>query len=353
MNKLAKIQKLLAKKQMEAVLVTSEFNRRYVSGFTGTSGMALLLPNNAFFITDFRYTEQATKETEGYEVIKHQGSIFAEVERLLKANDIKELCFEEDYVTVAEFKMMEQAFSTLLKPLSGFFEAMREVKTEAELKAIQTACEIADAAFEHILGFIKVGMTEIEVSNELEFFMRRNGATGSSFDTIVASGYRSALPHGVASNKKIADGDFVTMDYGCYYGGYCSDMTRTIALGEPDAKLKEIYQITLAAELKVIEAIKPGMSGVEADKIARDYITSFGYGEAFGHSLGHGIGLEIHEGPNLSVKSPQMLIPGNVVTDEPGIYLPKIGGVRIEDDLLITETGCSVLTQAPKELIIL
>ncbi|MBC1521094.1 aminopeptidase P family protein [Listeria aquatica] len=353
MDKLSKIQGSLQKANYQAVLVTSEYNRRYVSGFTGTSGVALLLPDKAYFITDFRYTEQAAKQAVGYEIVKHTGPIFETVNELLKKNGVTTLHFEESYVTVAEFKLMQQTFQAELAPIQGFFETMREVKTEAEMKEIRTACEIADAAFSHIIKYMKVGMKEIEVSNELEFFMRRNGATSSSFDTIVASGLRSALPHGVASDKVIEEGDFVTMDYGCYYNGYCSDMTRTVAMGEPDSKLKEIYQITLDAQLKVIEALKPGITGIEADKIARDHIASFGYGEAFGHSLGHGIGLEIHEGPNLSMKSEKALVPGNVVTDEPGIYLPEIGGVRIEDDLLITETGNEVLIHSPKELIVL
>ncbi|WP_239254153.1 M24 family metallopeptidase [Listeria ilorinensis] len=354
MTKLANIQKAISEKNLEAVLVTSEYNRRYVSGFTGTSGVALLTPEKAYFITDFRYTEQAAKQAIGYEIVQHTGPIFETVEELLKQNGVRQLAFEADYVTVSAFQGMESTFSASLEPLKGFFEGMRQIKSADEMKAIRTACEIADQAFDHILGFIKVGITELEVSNELEFFMRKQGATSSSFDTIVASGLRSALPHGVASDKKIEQGDFVTMDYGCYYNGYCSDMTRTISIGEPsNPKLKEIYQITLDAQLKVIDALKPGMSGIEADKIARDHIASFGYGDAFGHSLGHGIGLEIHEGPNLSMKSPQKLVPGNVVTDEPGIYLPGIGGVRIEDDLLITETGNEVLIHSPKELILL
>ncbi|MBC6314604.1 M24 family metallopeptidase [Listeria grandensis] len=353
MTKLAKIQALLTDHKIEAILVTSDYNRRYVADFTGTTGMALITPKKAFFITDFRYTEQAAKQALGYEIRQNKGPIFETVEGIISELGIKVLSFEEAYVTVAEHKLMQSYFSAKLEPFSDLLEAMRKVKTASELSAIKTACEIADAAFKHILTFIKPGLTELEVSNELEFFMRRNGASGSSFDTIVASGLRSALPHGVASDKIIEVGDFVTMDYGCYYNGYCSDMTRTIAIGEPSPKLKEIYAVTLEAQLKVIEALKPGMTGIEADAIARDHIASKGYGEAFGHSLGHGIGLEIHEGPNLSIKSPNVLVPGNVVTDEPGIYLPGIGGVRIEDDILITEAGNEVLTHSSKELIIL
>ena len=196
-------------------------------------------------------------------------------------------------------------------------------------------------------------MTEIELANQLDFFMRSQGATSVSFETIVASGVRSAMPHGVASEKQIAQGDLITLDFGCYYNGYVSDMTRTFALGDPGEKLKEIYNIVLEAQLKVTEAAKPGISGIELDAVARDHIASYGYREAFGHSTGHGIGLEIHEGPNVSFRSEKAFVPGNVITNEPGIYLPGIGGVRIEDDLLITETGNKVLTHSPRELIIL
>ncbi|MDT0109271.1 aminopeptidase P family protein [Listeria booriae] len=353
MTKLAKIQAILTDKKMDAILVTSDYNRRYVADFTGTTGMALITPNKAFFITDFRYTEQAAKQAVGYKIRQNKGPILDTVEEIIAEQKLKTVFFEEAYVTVAEHNLMQSSFSATLEPFSDILEDMRKVKTADELSAIKTACEIADAAFTHILTFIKPGLTELEVSNELEFFMRRNGASGSSFDTIVASGVRSALPHGVASDKIIEVGDFVTMDYGCYYNGYCSDMTRTIAIGEPSEKLKEIYAITLEAQLKVIDALRPGLTGIEADAIARNHIASKGYGEAFGHSLGHGIGLEIHEGPNLSVKSPNVLVPGNVVTDEPGIYLPSIGGVRIEDDILITEAGNEVLTHSSKELIIL
>jgi Xaa-Pro aminopeptidase len=227
------------------------------------------------------------------------------------------------------------------------------IKTDAEIKILKVAADIADAAFKYILDFIRPGKTELEVSNELEFFMRRAGATSSSFDTIVASGYRSALPHGVASDKVIEIGDIVTMDYGCYYNGYVSDITRTVAVGEPDAKLREIYDVVLEAQLRGMAGIKPGLTGKQADAITRDYITEKGYGEYFGHSTGHGIGLEVHEGPGLSKKSDIILEPGMVVTCEPGIYIPGLGGVRIEDDTLITNELNEALTHSTKELIIL
>ena len=234
----------------------------------------------------------------------------------------------------------------------GLIEELREVKDEEEVAIIEKACAIADQGFAFVLEMIKPGMTEIEVANQLDFFMRSKGASAVSFETIVASGLRSAMPHGVASHKVIEKGELITLDFGCYYEGYVSDMTRTFAIGiQP--KLKEIYDIVLEAQLKVLAEAKPGLTGIQLDAIARDHIASYGYGDAFGHSTGHGIGLEIHEGPNVSFRADKQFVPGNVITDEPGIYLPGIGGVRIEDDLLITAEGNRVLTHAPKELIIL
>lgn len=238
-------------------------------------------------------------------------------------------------------------------PVSGVVEKLRLIKTESEIKILKEAADIADAAFKHILEFIRPGVTELEVSNELEFFMRKAGAISSSFDIIVASGYRSALPHGVASDKIIETGDFVTLDFGAYYKGYVSDITRTVAVGKPDDKLKEIYGIVLEAQLRGLAGIKPGMTGKEADALTRNFIAQKGYGENFGHSTGHGIGLEVHEGPALSIKSDTVLEPGMVVTVEPGIYIPGLGGVRIEDDTLITKDHNETLNHSTKELIIL
>jgi Xaa-Pro aminopeptidase len=305
-------------------------------------------------VTDFRYTEQAAKQAQGYEIVQNAGPIFDEVARICHEEEINALAFEETQVSFAEYTVLEDIIEeSALVPIAGMIENLREVKDETEIATIQQACHIADQAFSHILKMVRPGMTEIEVANQLDFFMRSLGATSVSFETIVASGVRSAMPHGVASDKIIEQGDLITLDFGCYYNGYVSDMTRTFAIGDPGEKLKEIYQIVLDAQLQVLKAAKPGMTGIELDAVARDYIASFGYGEAFGHSTGHGIGLEIHEGPNVSFRAEKAFVPGNVITDEPGIYLPGIGGVRIEDDLLITETGNKVLTHSPKELIIL
>lgn len=351
--KLKKLRQSLQQADLPALLVTSAYSRRYLTGFTGTAGVAVITADEAFFITDFRYTEQANDQIEGYEIIEQKTTLIEAVAQLVEDKQLTKLGFEQDAMTYAEYDRYANALKAELVPTSGLVEKIRLIKTEDELTIIKQACKIADDAYEHILTFIKPGMTELEVSNELEFFMRKQGATSSSFDIIVASGTRSALPHGVATDKVIESGDFVTLDFGAYYNGYVSDVTRTLAVGEPSDKLKEIYQVVLDSQLLALEKIKPGMTGKEADAISRDYIASKGYGEAFGHSLGHGIGLEVHEGPGLSSRSDVVLEPGMVITIEPGIYLPGIGGVRIEDDALVTETGVEKLTHTSKELVIL
>nr|WP_263325756.1 Xaa-Pro peptidase family protein [Neobacillus sp. Marseille-Q6967] len=353
MEKLDKLRAGFQEHGIDGILITSEYNRRYLTNFTGSAGVALISRDRALFITDFRYTEQAAKQCQGYDIVKHPGTIHDEVAIQAKNLGIKKLGFEEDHVTFSTYKAYEKLIESELVPVSGLIEKLRLIKTDAEIKILKVAADIADAAFKHILDFIRPGKTELEVSNELEFFMRKAGATSSSFDIIVASGHRSALPHGVASEKVIESGDFVTLDFGAYYNGYVSDITRTVAVGQPDQKLKEIYEIVLEAQLRGMAGIKPGMTGKEADALTRDYITEKGYGDYFGHSTGHGIGLEVHEGPALSFRSDIVLEPGMIVTVEPGIYIPGLGGVRIEDDTIITKDHNEALTHSTKELIIL
>ncbi|WP_010093216.1 M24 family metallopeptidase [Ornithinibacillus scapharcae] len=351
MEKLAKIRKSLQELNLDALLVASPINRRYVTGFTGTAGIAIISADEAVFITDFRYTEQAANQAKGFTVIEHKQLIEEEVKAQLDRLKVKRLGFEKNHITYATYDKYNELFDAELVPTSEIVEKIRLIKTPDELAILKKAAQIADAAFEHILGYIKPGIKEIEVSNELEFFMRKQGATQSSFDTIVASGFRSAMPHGVASTKEIQAGELVTLDYGALYEGYVSDITRTVAVGDISDELKKIYDTVLEAQLKGVNGIKPGMTGIEADALTRDYITEQGYGEYFGHSTGHGIGLEVHEGPGLSFRSDIKLEPGMVVTVEPGIYIPNVGGCRIEDDIVITETGNERLTTSRKELI--
>ncbi|EOL47827.1 proline dipeptidase [Enterococcus caccae ATCC BAA-1240] len=353
MVRVNKLRELMRKNDLSGFLITSPYNLRYLTNFTGTTGLAVITLDKAFFVTDFRYTEQAAKQAQGFEIIQNSGPIYDEVVGIAEKEQLANIAFEETFISFAEYSLLEEITPCDLIPVAGLVEELREVKDEEEIAIIEKACSIADMGFKHILTVIKPGMTEIEIANQLDFYMRSLGASGVSFETIVASGVRSAMPHGVASQKVIEKGDLITLDFGCYYEGYVSDMTRTFAIGEPNSKLKDIYQIVLEAQLKVLDEAKPGLTGVQLDAIARDHIASYGYGDAFGHSTGHGIGLEIHEGPNVSFRAEQQFVPGNVITDEPGIYLPGLGGVRIEDDLLITKEGNRVLTHSPKELIIL
>lgn len=352
--KLEKIRNRFKELSIDGLLITSDYNRRYMTGFTGTAGVAVISEQKAVFITDFRYTEQAAKQIQGYDIIQHTGPIIEEVAKAVRDLGIERLGFEQDHLTYQAYASYKKALSGAeFVPVSGAVEKLRLIKSPSEINILKEAAEIADAAYKHILTYVKPGLKEIEVANELEFFMRKQGAVSSSFDIIVASGYRSALPHGVASDKIIEKGDFVTLDFGAYYKGYCSDITRTFAVGEPSDELKKIYAIVLEAQLRGMNGIKPGMTGKEADALTRDYIKAQGYGDYFGHSTGHGLGMEVHEGPALSFRSDTVLEQGMIVTVEPGIYVAGLGGVRIEDDIVITENGNESLTYSPKELIIL
>ncbi|WP_078545809.1 M24 family metallopeptidase [Litchfieldia alkalitelluris] len=353
MGKLEKLREGFKEYGIDGLLVTNSYNRRYMTGFTGTAGVVLISETKSVFITDFRYVEQASEQIEGFEVVQHTGQLIDEVAKQAVDMGIKKLGFEQDDLSFSTYSSYNNTTEAELVPVSNAVEKLRLIKSESEIKILKEAAEIADAAYTHILGYIRPGISELDVSNELEFFMRKQGAVSSSFDIIVASGVRSALPHGVATDKIIEKGDFVTLDFGAYYKGYCSDITRTLAVGTPSDELKNIYNIVLEAQLRGMDGIKPGLTGKQADALTRDYITEKGYGQYFGHSTGHGLGMEVHEQPGLSVKSDMILTPGMVVTVEPGIYIAGLGGVRIEDDTVITENGNESLTYSTKELIIL
>lgn len=350
-GKIEKLRAALATNNLDAIIITNPYNRRYITNFTGTAGIAIVSMHDTRFITDFRYIVQANEQATEFKVVEHKNGVVEEINTQLKELQVSRVGFEKDDMTYSTYEVYNNSLDTELVPVSGLVEQLRLIKTNEEVSIIKAAAKIADDAFEHIQGYVKPGVKEIDISNELEFFMRSQGATSSSFDTIVASGYRSALPHGVASDKKIESGELVTMDYGALYQGYCSDTTRTVAVGDISDELKTIYDTVLTAQLKGVEGIRSGITGVEADALTRDYITEKGYGDYFGHSTGHGVGLEVHENPSLSYKSKAKLEAGMVVTVEPGIYVPGVGGCRIEDDVLVTETGHERLTHATKELI--
>lgn len=348
---LKKIRQALKSHQIDGLLITSPHNRRYVTGFTGSAGIVVITANEAFFITDFRYIEQAEEEAKQFKVINHEGKLLETLQDELGRLAIQRIGYEAEYMTMAEYTQYDDVLSSELIATAGIVEQLRKTKSREELAVLKKAASIADQAFEYILNHIKPGVREVDIANELEYFMRKKGASESSFETIVASGIRSSLPHGVASEKKIASGELVTLDFGALYKGYCSDITRTVAVGSISDELYKIYHIVLAAQEKAVAYIKPNMTGKEADALTRNYIREAGYGDYFGHSTGHGIGLEVHEGPTLSPRSDTVLQKNMVVTVEPGIYIPNVGGCRIEDDIVLTEDGNERLTLSSKELI--
>jgi Xaa-Pro aminopeptidase len=353
-QRIEKLRNLMAGNQIDGILITSASNRRYISGFTGSTGYVLISEKNAAFITDFRYVDQAKEECPDYEIVNNQRKMNEALLEKVKQFGIRHLGFEKDFVSFSQYEQFSQLLDGVkLVPVSGLIEELRIIKDEHELSLIKKAVAIADQTFAHILNYIRPGVREKEIALEIEYYMRKQGASGVSFETIVASGVRSALPHGHASEKVIQEGELVTLDFGAIYQGYVSDITRTVAVGEISPQLRKIYDVVLEAQLAGVQNIKAGMTGKEADALCRDVIMKAGYGEAFGHSTGHGIGLDVHEAPNASTISEVVLKPGMLLTVEPGIYLSGIGGVRIEDDILITETGNEILTQSTKELIIL
>lgn len=343
---------LLKDQNLDAIVILSDYNRRFLSNFTGTSGALIITEDQNILITDFRYDNQAHEQATQFDVVIRKEGLISEINNQIAQLHLTRVGFEGHLISYDTYQQLNTNHINLVS-IGDAIETYRQVKSPEEISNIKQAAKIVDKTYDYILTIAKAGMTEKELKAYLESKMLHLGAEGTSFDTIVASGHRGALPHGVASDKIIEKGDMVTLDFGAYYNGYCSDITRTFAIGDPDPKLKEIYNIVLNSQIKAINEIKPGMTAKEADDLSRDYIQKHGYGNAFGHSLGHGIGLDIHEGPLLSQNSDDTLKINNCVTIEPGIYVDGLGGVRIEDDILITENGCELFTKCTKDLIIL
>ncbi len=351
-KRLEKLRGKMAEQSIEALYVTNLKNVYYLTGFWGSAGVVFITPSRQVLITDDRYITYAQSVVTDFEVISNRDDL-GTVAGLVRDMDIKEVAFEDE-VSVAYFKSMEAVFAgTNLRPTTNLIADLRMIKDAAEIATIQRACQISDQAFIDALDFIKPGKTEIEIANFLDFRMREMGAEGVSFDTIAASGYRSAMPHGRASNKVIEAGEALTLDFGCLYDHYVSDMTRTVYVGSVSDEEREIYETVLAANQALIATAKAGMEYKEFDGVPRRVIEQAGYGPYFTHGIGHGMGLDVHEYPYFSRTATDTIQAGMILTDEPGIYLEGKYGVRIEDDLLITETGCKVLTLAPKELIVL
>lgn len=335
----------------EYLLVTDLKNVRYLSGYTGTSGYVLLSNTDAYFLTDFRYVEQAKAQAPHLKLVVHKPVVWDTIGELVTS--AKNLLVEETNLTLESYNLLKARVKGEVQGVKGRVEKLRLIKDAEEINLIAEAARITDEAFMEICGMIKPGVTELEISREIEFSMKRRGASHVSFDFIVASGVRGAMPHGVASDKVITDGEFVTMDIGAVYKGYHSDMTRTVAVGNVSEELRKIYDIVYQAQIASLESVAIGKTGAEIDKIARDIISRHGYAENFGHGLGHGVGLDIHEAPRVSPNSEVVLEENMIITIEPGIYLPDVGGVRIEDLVVVEKTGPRRLSQSSKELIVL
>lgn len=339
--------------ETDGLLTMQGLNRSWLTGFTGSSGMVVTgREHRPVLLTDFRYTQQATAQASDFQVIQTDRDSLADLLNVLQQQGIKRLGFEKDFITFAQYKSLESKLEGVeLVPLEDIVLNLRSIKDEVEIELLSQAVAIADQAFTHILGFLKPGLTERQVALELEHFMQSLGADGASFEIIVASGPRSSLPHGVATDRVLGKDEFVKLDFGCRYQGYCSDMTRTVVLGRADEKQREVYDIVREAQEAAVRGIRAGITGKEADALARDLITARGYGEMFGHGLGHGIGKAVHELPGVGSQSEKILPAGSVVTVEPGIYIPEWGGVRIEDMVVVQEGGCLNLTKSSKELV--
>ncbi len=332
-----------------AVFIKGFANVFYYSGFASEDAYLLVTPEQRFIITDSRYFVQAGIEAPDFTLVdirKGWSEIFALVDR----DTVK---FTDGAFSVREYNSLKSKVNKTFVTAQDEIDFPRRYKDKGEIEVIKEAEAIGDRAFSYILPKLKAGMTELEVAVEIESFMRREGATKTSFDTICASGVRSCMPHGVATDKVIRKGDFLTMDFGCIYKGYCSDMTRTVVFGNPSQKQKEVYDTVLRAQSEVLENIKEGLKCADIDTIARKVILDAGYGDNFTHALGHSVGIDIHESPVFSPKSQDILEIGNVLSVEPGIYIDNEFGVRIEDLIAVTENGVINLTHSPKELIII
>ena len=342
----------MQEKELDGIIINNLKNVYYLTGFWGSNGTVFISRDRQILVTDARYIIAAKQEVTGFEIFTERDEL-ATIAKIAKDMGHSRIGFEDE-ISVSYYHRMQAAFEGLeLVPQTQFVEALRMIKDETEIATIRKACSISDQAFHDALEFIKPGKTEIEIANFLDFRMRELGAAGLSFDTILASGINSSKPHAHPMHKPVELGEAITMDFGCLYEHYVSDMTRTIYLGHVSDEQAEIYNTVLKANQALIDQAKAGLGFRDFDKIPRDIIVEAGYGEYFTHGIGHGIGLDIHEEPYFSQTSTEVIKSGMVLTDEPGIYIEGKYGVRIEDDILITDTGCEVLTLAPKELIVI
>lgn len=358
MNHIQAIREQLEARQLDAMLLTHQANRFYATGFqsSGTDGAALITRAAAYYFTDSRYTEAAAKRLSG---AFQMGTVTAKrgyevlINEVVAAENLRRVGFEDTYMTVAGYRKYKEKLNCELVAAADLLKELRQVKDAEEIQALTDAQRIAEKALQEIYNDLRPGAVEREIAAKLQYLMLRYGAEDKSFDPIVVSGPNGSLPHGVPTDRAMQSGEFVTMDFGCVYNGYCSDMTRTVAIGSVTEEMRRIYDTVLTAQRAGIDAAKAGVTGKAVDAAARDVIAAAGYGEYFAHSFGHGVGVEIHEYPNASSLNEKPLLVGAVISAEPGIYIPGKLGVRIEDVIVITENGCHDLMNAPKELLIL
>ena len=355
MSRFDKIAARLGDYGLDAMMITSEPNRLYATGFHSTAGMAIVTTAGSYFFTDSRYIEAASKRIDNCQILENtrEKPMSMLAEEVIARHGIKRLGLEESYTTVEEYDLWREKLSCELVPAAGLLGELRAVKDQGEIDTMIAAQRIAEKALTEVLNFIKVGRTEKEIAAFLQYQMLLGGAEKMSFDPIVVSGANSSMPHGVPTDKPVASGDFITMDFGCIYGGYCSDMTRTVAVGSVTEEMDKVYHTVLRAQLEGIAATKAGVAGKTVHEAGAAVIREAGYGAYFGHGFGHSLGVEIHESPNASPANDKPLPAGAVISAEPGIYLPGRFGVRIEDVVVVKEGGCEDITLAPKELLIL
>lgn len=351
-QRLKQMQRHLREQGLDLMLVSNPANRYYLSGFDGSSGYLLVGPEQAIIITDFRYIEQARRQAPAFRHHPWQEDLSTSLLPLLNELKPARLGFESRHLVYSTYRELAETLSLDMVPLENTVEKIRMIKSASEIEVLRRGAAELDRAFNYILGYIRPGQTEREVAFELEYYLRRNGAAAASFSYIVASGERGSMPHAVASNKVLEPGELVTIDFGAVFDGYATDMTRTVALGRVGERQKAIYDLVCRAQQRALEGMAAGISCREADRLARAVIEQAGYGDCFGHGLGHGVGLETHEMPVLSPRGQEALAAGMIVTVEPGVYIAGWGGVRIEDMVLVKENGVEILTCSSKELLI-
>lgn len=350
--RLEKLRKLLKETDISGLYVTKEANVRYLTGKDGTDCALWITDSDAYILTDFRYQEMALELMPSFQFVEIKDDNY--LSDFLNSQKKMKLGVEKDNLTLSQYlNLCEKLKEHTIVPIEGLIEKLRAVKDELEIEATQKACSIADLCFAHMCKFLKPGITEQRAALEIEYFMKSNGAEDLSFKTICVSGQNTSYPHGVPGNKVIQNGEFVTMDFGCKVDGYCSDMTRTVAIGSVTKEMRSVYELVLKAQLAACNGIKAGMLCKDADRLAREIIQAEGYGEYFGHGLGHGTGLEVHEEPRMGPSAQGILAENNIVSIEPGIYLTKKFGVRIEDLATVTAFGIMNNVHSTKELIIL